>query len=112
MISARNGVWRPTICESSMVFRPAKVAPVRIGMPKPPKATGTVLARSARAAADRLEAQTRHERAGDRHRSPAAVASRSLEDESCEDDLYPAVVTDARQRVPLSCQWPVSTITL
>jgi hypothetical protein len=51
MMRASSGVWRPTICESSRVSRPAREAPVRIGMPKPPKATGAVFASRARAAA-------------------------------------------------------------
>ena len=51
MMSARSGVWRPTICESSRVSSPATLAPVRMGMPNPPNATGAVFARSANAAA-------------------------------------------------------------
>ena len=51
IISANSGVWRPTICESSIVSSPATLAPVSMGIPNPPNATGAVFASSAKAAA-------------------------------------------------------------
>ena len=50
-ISARNGVWRPTIAPRSSLGSPVISARVTIGMAIAPKATGAVLATSATAAA-------------------------------------------------------------
>jgi hypothetical protein len=51
MMTARNGVWRPTICETATGSSPDACPAVRMRMPKSPKATGAVFASSAKDAA-------------------------------------------------------------
>jgi hypothetical protein len=115
MIRARNGVWRPTICESSSVSRPESEAPVRIGMPKPPNATGAVFASSARAAAysaSKPNPAMREAVIATGVPKPAVASSRAPKTKAIRTTcILRSLLTPARESLMVS-KWPVSTMTL
>ena len=74
----RKGSCRPTMAESFIRFRPVTPASATMGIPKPPNATGVVLAIRARVTALRgVKAQAEQQKS--RHRHGRAEAGRAFQ---------------------------------
>ena len=108
-ISARKGVWRPTIAPRSPLSRPVISDSVVIGMAIAPKATGAVFAtRAIDGRLDRPETQPDHHHRGDRDGRAEAGERLHQRAEAEGDDhgLDALVLGDRAERSPQDRKMP------